>query len=150
MEISKLSAADKRLLYASIGVIFGGVIGIIDRWGVGSIVGGLAGLGAAGVILQPQMAPTMKLPAPKATLMVVLGGVAAGGFILSTLQYLQWIFDNLADVSTLLFGVGLVAAIVLAYFAWMDYKGMQAPSAPTATPEPPAPPADVPGPPAES
>jgi hypothetical protein len=155
MDFSKVSASDKRMLIAAVGVVIGGLISIIDRWGIGGIIGGFAGLGAILVILQPQLSPAMKLPAPKATLLLGLGAVAAGGFILSALQYIGFIFD--ARIYTLLFDLGLVAALVLAYLAWLGYKaaapggapatGAPAPStapaptapaaAPQATPAPP-------------
>jgi len=139
MDMSKLSAADKRILYASFGVMLGGIVSIVDRWGVGGILGGLAGLGAAFVLLQPQLSPAMKMPAPKAIMLLALGAIAAVGFVLSTLQYLSWVFDHLLDPLTLLFLVGLVSALVLAYFAWMGYQADKGPAAPP--PAPPAPPA---------
>src|SRR5262245_16866891 len=93
MDFSKLSASDKRILILALVVGVGFVVSVVDRWGFGGIVGGLAGLGVAGVILQPQLAPTMKLPAPKATLLVILGAVAGLGFIVSGLQYLEFLLD---------------------------------------------------------
>lgn len=136
MDISKLSAADKRMFFAAIGVLIGGVVSIIDRWGIGGIVGGLAGLGAIFVLLQPQLQPAMKLPAPKATLMLGLGLVAAGGFVLSALQYISYVFDP--RIYTVLFDLGLVAALVLAYFAWQGYKATQGTAAAAAPAAPPA------------
>lgn len=153
MDFSKLSAGDKRLLIAAAVALLGGIISIIDRWGVGGIIGGLAALGVILVLLQPQLSPAMKLPAPKATLLFGLGGVAAVGFILSALQYIEYI-GNVGRIYTLLFDLGLVAAIVLAYLAWMGYKaaqGMAPPAsaaaaaslaAPAAPPPPPPPPAE--------
>jgi len=124
MDFSKLSATDKRILIAALVVVVGGLISIVDRWGIGGIVGGLAGLAAAGVILQPQLAPTMKLPAPRGTVLVVLGAVAALGFIVSALQYIGYVLE-VTRIYTILFDIGLVAAIVLAYFCWLEYKGAQ-------------------------
>lgn len=143
MDFSKLSAGDKRLLIAAAVALLGGIISIIDRWGVGGIIGGLAALGVILVLLQPQLSPAMKLPAPKATLLLGLGGVAAVGFILSALQYIEYI-GNVGRIYTLLFDIGLVAAIVLAYLAWMGYQVAQrtaAPASPPAAPPPPPPPA---------
>ena len=77
MNISSLSAGDKRVLYAAIGVIIGGVIGIVDRWGSGAIIGLLAGIAAAVVVLLPQLSPSTKLPAPKGLTLLILGIVAA-------------------------------------------------------------------------
>lgn len=132
MDFSKLSAADRRILIAAVLVIVGGIVSIVDNWGVGGIVGGLAGLGAAFVVLQPQVAPTMKISTPKATLLLVLGAVAALGFIVSALQWYEDIL-RVTRVFNLLFDIGLVAAIVLAYFAWAGYKAMM-PAAASTTP----------------
>ena len=118
MDMSKLSASDRRIFITALVVVVGGVVSIIDRWGIGGILGGLAGLAAALVVLQPQMMPTMKLPAPKATSLLVLGGIAAVGFVLSALQYLGFVFD--IRLYTILFDIALVAAIVLfvLHVAW--------------------------------
>jgi hypothetical protein len=141
MDMSKLSASDRRIFIAALVVVVGGVVSIIDRWGIGGILGGLAGLGAALVVLQPQMMPAMKLPAPKATSLLVLGGIAAVGFVLSALQYIGFVFD--IRPFTILFDIALVAAIVLFYFAWQAYQAAPkaaAPEAPMSPPPPPPPP----------
>ena len=131
MDFSKLSAADKRLLIAAAGVIIGGVVGIIDVWGIGATVGLLAGLAAAAVVLQPQLMPTMKLPAPKATLLLGLGAIAAIGFVLSALQYLRFALD-VTRIYSILFDLGLVAALALAWFAWLGYQAEQGKGGPPA------------------
>jgi hypothetical protein len=139
MNFSSLSAADKRILIVAIGTIIGLVAAIADGWGIGGILGGLAGLGAAGVVLQPQLAPAMKLPMPKATLLLVLGAVAAGGFLLAGLQYLSYVLD-ITRIFSILFDVGLVSALALAYFAWLGYQAAQGtPAAPDAAAPPPPP-----------
>ena len=122
MDFSKLSAADKRLLICVAGVILGGIVGIIDAWGIGATIGLLAGLAAAAVILQPQLAPTMQLPAPKATSLIVLAAIAAIGFALSALTYLSYVL-SVTRIYSILFDIGLVAAIALLYFAWLGYQG---------------------------
>jgi hypothetical protein len=124
MNISKLSAADKRILYAAIGVVIGGVIGIIDRWGIGGTIGLLGGLGAAAVVLLPQLAPTVKLPAAKGLLLLICGIAAAGGFGLAVLQYLEFAL-RFTRIYSILFDLGLVAAIVLLWFTWLGYKAEQ-------------------------
>lgn len=140
MDMSKLSASDRRIFIAAVVVVLGGVISIVDRWGIGGILGGLAGLGATLVVLQPQMMPTMKLPAPKATSLLVLGGIAAAGFVLSAIQWLPSVFDM--RPYTILFDIALVAAIALLYFAWQEYQAAPKAAAPEApmSPPPPAPP----------
>jgi hypothetical protein len=141
MDISKLSAADKLILYAAIGVIFGGLVGIVDSWGLGGTIGLLGGLAAAAVVLQPQLAPAMKLPAAKSVVLFASGAVAAGGFGLSVLQYLRYALD-VTRIYSLLFDLGFVAALVLLWLTWTAYKADQGPSTPVAPP--PAPPAAPP------
>ena len=138
MDMSKLSTADRRILITAVIVVIGGIVAILDRWGIAAIIGGLAGLGAVLVVLQPQLMPTMSLPAPKATSLLVLGAIAAIGFVLSALQWLSFVFD--IRIMTILFDIGLVAAIALLYFAWLEYRGSTAPAGapPSATPPPPA------------
>lgn len=144
MDLSKLSAADKRILFAAIGVVIGGIVGIIDVWGFGSNIGLIAGLAAIAVLLQPQLAPAMKLPAPKATLLLACGGIAAGGFALAILTYLSFALD-ITRIYTILFDLGFAAALALLWFTWTDYKAtMPASSASSASPAastPPEPPA---------
>jgi hypothetical protein len=141
--MSKLTPSERRIFIAAIVVVVGGLAAIIDAWGIGGIVGGLAGLGAVLVLLQPQMMPAMQLPAPKPTLLLALGVVAAIGFIVSALQYSDYI-SRFGRVFTLLFDVGLVASLALAYLAWLNSKALQ----PAATPAAAAPASENPQPPA--
>ena len=64
---------------------------------------------------------------PKALSLLVLGvAVTAVGFVLAALVYIGYVFD--INLFSILFDVGLVAAIVLAYFAWLEYQaGAQGP-----------------------
>jgi hypothetical protein len=141
MDISKLSAADKRILYASIGVIIGGIVGIIDRWGFGGTIGLIGGLVAAAVVLQPQLAPTMKLPAARSMVLLGSGIAAAGGMALAVLTYLGYALD-ITRIYTILFDLGFVAALVLLWLTWTAYKADQGKVAPP--PPPAAPPAAPP------
>lgn len=131
MDMSKLSASDKRILYASIGVIIGGVVGIIDRWGFGGTIGLLAGLAAAVVVLLPQLAPTIKLPAAKSLILLVCGAAAAIGFGLAILQYLGFALE-VTRIYSILFDLGFVAALLLLWFTWTAYKADQGTMAPPA------------------
>jgi hypothetical protein len=142
MDMSKLSASDRRILITAVIVVIGGVVAIMDRWGIGAIIGGLAGLGAVLVILQPQLMPTMRLPAPRATSLLILGGIAAVGFVLSALQWLGYVFDF--RIMTILFDIGLVAAVALLYFTWMEYQATTASGAPASSAPPPPPAAEPP------
>jgi hypothetical protein len=137
MDMSKLSAADKRILYAAIGVVIGGVIGIIDVWGFGATIGLLGGIAAAAVVLQPQLAPAMKLPAAKSLVLLACGVVAAGGFALAILTWIKYALD-ITRIYSILFDLGFVAALLLLYFSWMGYKADPGTKAPPAPPAPPA------------
>lgn len=131
MNISTLSDADKRIFYASIGAIVGGVVGLIDHWGIGGTIGLLGGLAAAGVVLLPQLAPTMKLPAAKSVVLLGCGVAAAGGFALAILTYIGYALD-ITRIYSILFDLGFVAAIVLLWLTWTGYKAGQGASAPPA------------------
>ena len=131
MDISKLSAADKRILYASIGVIIGGIVGIIDRWGFGGTIGLLGGLAAAAVVLLPQLAPSMKLPAARSVVLLGAGIAAAGGMGLAVLTYLGYALD-ITRIYTILFDLGFVAALVLLWLTWTAYQADQGRTAPPA------------------
>src|SRR6186997_40189 len=124
MDISKLSAADKRILYASIGVIIGGIVGIIDRWGFGGTIGLLGGLAAAVVVLLPQLAPSMKLPAARSVVLLGAGIAAAGGMGLAVLTYLGYALD-ITRIYTILFDLGFVSALVLLWLTWTAYQADQ-------------------------
>ena len=114
----------------------------------------LAGLGAVFVGLQPQIAPSAKLPVAKGLLVVILGGVATGAIAIAMLTYFGYITRNLVDFFTLSMFVGLIASIVLLMTGWTLYKAetpaAAAPPAPAASvapaastpPPPPPPPAD--------
>jgi hypothetical protein len=121
MDFNKLSAGDRRFVILAAIVIFGGLIGVTDNWGFGATVGLLAGIGVALVVLQPQLMPTMKLPIAKSQLIFALSLVAAGGFILAGLSFLKDLFD-FTRIYSILFDIGLIASIVLAWFAWLDFK----------------------------
>lgn len=131
MDISKLSAADKRIFYVSIAVVIGGIVGLIDHWGFGGTIGLLGGLAAAGVVLLPQLAPTMKLPAARSLVLLGCGVAAAAGFGLAILTYLSYALD-VTRIYTILFDLGFVAALVLLWLTWADYKAGQGAGAPPA------------------
>jgi hypothetical protein len=142
MDLSKLSAADKRILYAAVGVVIGGIIGIVDAWGIFATIGLLAGIAAVFVLLQPQLAPTMRMSMPKSTVLFACGAIAAVGFGLSILTYLRYALD-ITRIYSILFDLGFVAALLLAWLTWTAYKATMpaATAAPAAPPAPPAPPA---------
>ncbi len=110
-------------------------------WGPVMALTLLAGLGAVFVGLQTQIAPSVKLPAPKGLLLLILGGVATGGIAIAMLSYLGYISRNIADIFVLLMVVGLVASIVLLWTGWTAYKAETPVAAAAAAPAGPAAPA---------
>ena len=153
MSFSKLNAGDKRILIVAAVVIVTAITSIADRWGFGAILGLLGGAAAAAVVLQPQLAPTVKLPVTRGLALLAAGGVAAIGFVLAALRWVSYLFD-FSSIFNPLFDVGLVASIVLAWFGWVAYQAepkatapaAAAPAAPAAAAStaPPAPPPATP------
>ena len=131
MDLSKLSAAEKRILYAAAGASFGGLVALIDSWGIGGTIGLVGAVAAVVVLLLPQVAPAVKLPAPKTTILFACGVAAAGGFALGAITFLEDLFD-FGRIYTILFDVGLVAAIILLALTYMDYMAEQKPKTPAA------------------
>jgi hypothetical protein len=152
MDFSKLSSNDRTALIAGVIVVVTALISVANNWGVFMILSLLAGLAAVFIVLQPQLAPATKLPAPKGVSLVGAGGVATVATGLTAVDWLGWIFDHLISFDAIQFLVGLGAAVALLYAGWMAYtaeRGTAAPAmaaAPSSAPPPP-PPADPPGPP---
>ncbi len=121
MDFNKLSAADKRLVLLAVGVIVGGLAGVADGWGTLATIGLLAGIGVAGIIFQPQLMPTLKLPIARSQLIFGLAVAAVVCFVLAGLGGLSFLFD-FTSIATLLFDIGIVASLALAWFAWLDFK----------------------------
>jgi len=142
MNFSSLSASDKRTLILGAIVVVAGILSFMDpsgSWGAVVVVAILGGLLAVYVVVQPQMAPAMKLPATKGMLLLAAGAAAAFGFVLAGLTYLSYVLAVTRPFS-LIFDVGLVAAVLLLWFGWVAYQG-EPKAAAAAPPPPPAPPA---------
>jgi hypothetical protein len=121
MDFNKLSEADKKLVLLAAAVIVGGLAGVADGWGSLATIGLLAGIGVVGVIFQPQLMPTLKVPIARNQLIFGLAVAAVVCFVLAGLGGLSFLFD-FTSIATLLFDIGIVASLVLAWFAWLDFK----------------------------
>lgn len=144
MNVSNLAANDRTALIAGVIVAVSGLISVANNWGVFMVLSLLAGLAAAFIVLQPQIAPATKLPAPKGLSLLAAGGVATLASGLTAIDWLSWIFEHLISFDTIQFIVGLVAAVVLLYIGWLEYsreRGTAAPTAPVAPPPAAPPPA---------
>jgi len=132
MDFSKLNQSDRMVLVAGVVVAITGIISLSNDWGILMAVSMLAGLAAIGVVLQPQLAPAMKLPATKGLSILALGAVATIVSGLTALDWFGWILEHIASFDALQFMVGLIAAIVILYAGWMLYQAERKTAAPTA------------------
>ena len=69
-------------------------------------------------------------------LLLVAGAAATLGFVIAGLTWFSYVID-ITRIFSIIFDIGLVAAIVLLWFGWVAYQAE--PKA--AAPAPPAPPA---------
>jgi hypothetical protein len=139
MNFRTMSAADQQVLIAGTVIAITALISFVDpagSWGGIMIVSVLAGVAAAYVAVQPQVAPAMRLPMTKGTSLLVLGAAATAASLIALLSYLGYVFKYLTDIYVLIFVVGLVASVFLLWLGWRAYKAES--GAPTAPPPPPA------------
>ena len=142
---SKLNASDKRFAILGAVVAVAGVLSFADpsgSWGSVVALGILAGVGAVLVVLWPQLQPNSALPVPKGTALLVCGVVAAGAFAIAGLTWFSYVIA-VTRLFSIIFDIGLVAAIALAYFGWLAYAAdnRTAPAAAVPATPPAAPPA---------
>ena len=122
MDFSKLSSNERMAAFASAVVLVLGIVSLVNDWGSLLIVPVLAALIVLGGILLPQLAPTVKLPAPKALVMLLGGAAAALFWVIAAISWLDWIFGHLGAFDTLQFLVGLVASLLMAWAGWKAYQ----------------------------
>jgi len=137
MNLSSLSAEDRRTVILGAIVVVAGVLSFLDPtgdWGAVVFLSIIGGALAAFVPLQPQVAPTSKLPATRGTVLLLAGILAAGGFALGGLTYISSVFS--IRVFSIIFDIGLVASLVLLWFGWQAYQAEQ--GATGSAPPPPA------------
>jgi hypothetical protein len=152
MDLSKLDQNEKLALYAAI-VVF--LAGLISLWGGLLVLSILSAAGVAVVLLLPQFAPNVELPASRGTLLASLGIVAAAFAVIELLIWVEYTVSTIGNFRTLLFIVTLIAAAVMAWAGWQalqreggewQFGTAQSTPAPAAaadaaTPPPPAEPA---------
>jgi ABC-type xylose transport system permease subunit len=138
MDLSKLTSNERTAVVLSAIVVVTGIISIANEWGALMFLAILAGLLVLAGILLPQASPSTNLPA--STGVIILGGgvVAAVAFLITAVDWIEWIGEHLASFDTLQFLVGLIASLVLVWVGWRAYS--EAGSAASAPP-PPNPPA---------
>jgi len=139
MNFRTMSAADQQVLIAGAVIAITGLISFVDpagSWGGIMIVSVLAGVAAAFVAVQRQVAPAMRLPMTKGLSLLVLGAAATAASLIALVSYLGYVFKYLTDIYVLIFLVGLVASIFLLWIGWRAYKAEGGTS--TVPPAPPA------------
>jgi hypothetical protein len=135
MNFSTLSGANRRTVIIAGVVTLIALLSFLDpsgSWGGVMALSLLGGLGALFIVLQPQMAPTMKMPVARGLGLLLTSGLAAIGYVLAILSYIGYIAKYPTDVFVILMIVGLVASLYLAWTAWQAYQAESGAAKPAA------------------
>jgi hypothetical protein len=120
---STLSANDRLAAVAAVVVIITGLISIATAWGPLVFISLAAGVVALFVVLQPQIAPAVKLPMTKGVLLLSLGAIATVVLLVVALVWIDYILTPPIFVfDTIQFFIGVVAAIVMLFAGWRAYQ----------------------------
>ena len=125
---NKLNSNEKMVMYGAIIVVVAFIIGLVGSYGFGSASTDLIAAIAIAVIYWLKYSPNkITWPAPVATIVLVIAGIAALFAILAALTAVGLLFGFG------LYGIGLIVnAVGCAVMAWFAYKEYQA--IPKATP----------------
>jgi hypothetical protein len=136
MDLSKLTANERMAVFAGAVVVISGIISLINNWGTLMLVALLAGAVVVGGLLIPQLSPGTNLPAPRGIVMLGGGVVAAVAYLVTAIDWLGWIGENIASFDAIQFLIGLIASFVLAWTGWRAYQesGRMGSPAPPTTP----------------
>jgi hypothetical protein len=119
MDLAKLRPNDRLGLSAGAVVAITGLVSVMNGWGAILVLAVLAGIGAVGVIVAPQLAPAARLPGSEGSLLALLGAVAVMAWIPPLIVWLDWIAGHLASLDTIQFLVGFIFALVLGRTGWV-------------------------------
>jgi hypothetical protein len=123
MNFSALNANDRLAAVAAVVVIITGLISIAQAWGPLVFLSLAAGVGVLFVVLQPQIAPAVKLPMTKGALLLGLGAIATVVLLVVALSWIDYILTPPIFVfDTIQFFIGVVAAIVMLFAGWRAYQ----------------------------
>jgi hypothetical protein len=142
--MNALNSSNRMAAGAAALVIVSSVISLVWDWGALMIVSLLAGAGFLFVLFQPQVAPTMKLPMAKGVLLLGLGVIALGVYLLNAVNWFGWIVEHIASIDVLQYTIGTISSAVMAWAGWQAYqaeKSGAAAAGPPAAPPPAPPPA---------
>lgn len=122
MDFSKLGSNERLAVYGSIAVVIGGLVGL-GAAGLG-LIAVLAALGMLVVVFLPQMSPSTNLPGSKGSLMLGLGAVAAIILILGFLTVLGalGILLQFSFVGTLFYLIAVAGGILMAWAGWQEFQ----------------------------
>lgn len=115
MDISKLNSNEK---IAAIGAVLA-IVGSVVSFGAGPY-GVLTGIAMLVIIFLPQFSPTTKLPGSKGSLMLIVGGAAAIGAILTLLAWLPY----LGIMGSFFIGglLGIIGGLLMGWGAWQEFQ----------------------------
>lgn len=137
MDINKLNSNEK---IAAIGAVLA-IVGSVVSFGAGPY-GVLTGIAMLAIVFLPQFSPTTKLPGSKGSLMLIVGGAAAIGAVLTLLAWLPY----LGIMGSFFIGglLGIIGGLLMGWGAWQEFQAeggkfqLGAAPASSSTPPPPA------------
>lgn len=122
MDFSKLSQNEKLAVYGAAAVIIGGIVGL-GAAGLGFIAV-LAAVGMLAVVFLPQLSPATRLPGSNGSLMLALGAVAAVILVLGLLSVLGALDFLLraAFFATLFYLIAVAGGVLMAWAGWQEFQ----------------------------
>lgn len=115
MDFSKLSSNDKIAVAGAALAIVGSLV----SFGAGPY-GVLTGIAMLVIIFLPQFSPSTKLPGSKGSLMLIVGGAAGIGAVLTLLAWLPY----LAVFGSYFIGglLGIVGGLLMGWASWQEFQ----------------------------
>jgi hypothetical protein len=149
MDLSKLNANERLAFWGAVIAIVGTILTIVGGYGFAG--GGLwltviLALAMIVILFLPTWSPQSTLPGSRGSLMLVVGGIAAVGAVLSLLTLFAWI-GLLGEAFLFVIGLllGIVGGLMMGWGAWQAFQAEggkfqlgTAPSGAGATAPPPA------------
>jgi hypothetical protein len=124
MDFSKLSSFERMAAWAGIVVVVTGIAAnLISDWGDLYWLAIVAAAVTVVVVFLPQFSPSTKLPGSSGSFLLLLGGIAGAAAVIYFITWIRYIFKYITDVDTILFLVGAVASV---YLAWNGWRALQA------------------------
>lgn len=128
MDFSRTGAARPATLVAGAIVAVTAVLSITNEWGTVMVLSLVAGVATIAI----ELAPTLRLPAPRGLTMFGLGATATLATSFAAIDWLGWIAGHLFRFDTIQFLTGFAAAIVLLAIGFGRYQAERRASTPAA------------------